>query len=126
MHTVILGNGIVALSIAFRLAKRLGSGDRITIVGRSHRHGSATLAAAAKLVPKSATQVKVRAVGYVQPSAFHGNDISLSTKRARVVAAALRDEGIEGTYSISGRGPAARRGAEARRVDITISFTPTG
>ena len=84
------------------------------------------LAAAAKLVPKSATQVKVRAVGYVQPSAFHGNDISLSTKRARVVAAALRDEGIEGTYSISGRGPAARRGAEARRVDITISFTATG
>ena len=49
MHTVILGNGIVALSIAFRLAKRLGSGDRITIVGRSHRHGSATLAAAAML-----------------------------------------------------------------------------
>ena len=42
------------------------------------------LAAAAKLVPKSATQVKVKSVGYVQPSALHGNDISLSTKRARV------------------------------------------
>ena len=84
------------------------------------------LAAAAKLVPTSATQVKVGAVGYVQPSAFHGNDTSLATKRARVVAAALRDEGIEGTYSVIGRGHAARRGAEARRVDITISFTATG
>ena len=42
------------------------------------------LAAAAKLVPKLATQVKVRAAGYVQPSALHGNDISLSTMRARV------------------------------------------
>ena len=84
------------------------------------------LASAAKLVPKLATQVKVRAVGYVQPSALHGNDISLSTKRAHVVVAALRDKGIEGTYSVSGRELAAQRGAEARRVDITISVTATG
>jgi outer membrane protein OmpA-like peptidoglycan-associated protein len=60
------------------------------------------LAAAAKLVPKLVAQVKVRAVGYVQPSALHSSDISLSTKRARVVADALRDEGIEGAYSVSG------------------------
>ena len=84
-----------------------------------------TLAAAAKLVPESATQVKVSAVGYVQPSAFHGNDISLSTKRARVVAAALRNKGIGGAATVSGRGRAEQRGAEARRVDVIISFTPT-
>ena len=84
-----------------------------------------TLAAAAKLVPESATQVKVSAVGYVQPSAFHGNDISLSTTRARVVAAALRNKGIGGASTVSGRGRAEQRGAEARRVDVVISFTPT-
>ena len=82
------------------------------------------LAAAAKLIPESATQVTVSAVGYVQPSAFHGNDISLSTKRARVVAAALRNEGIGGASTVSGRGRAEQRGAEARRVDIVITYTP--
>ena len=82
------------------------------------------LAAAAKLVPESATQVKVSAVGCVQPSAFHGNDISLSTKRARVVAAALRNKGIGGASTVSGRGRAEQRGAEARRVDIVITYTP--
>lgn len=49
MHTVILGNGIIALTTAFRLAKRSGPHDRITLVGRSAREGSATLAAAAML-----------------------------------------------------------------------------
>lgn len=49
MHTVILGNGIVALSTAFRLVQRwtAASTDTITIVGRFERPGSATLAAAA-------------------------------------------------------------------------------
>ena len=49
MHTVILGNGIIALTTAFRLTKRLGPDDRISIVGRHERVGSATLAAAAML-----------------------------------------------------------------------------
>ncbi len=82
------------------------------------------LAAAAKLVPESATQVKVSAVGYVQPSANHANDISLSTKRARVAAAALRNKGIGGASTVSGRGRAEQRGAEARRVDVVITYTP--
>ena len=82
------------------------------------------LAAAAKLVPESATQVKIRAVGYVQPSANYANDISLSTRRARVVAAALRNKGIDATYAVSGRGRAEQRGAEARRVDVVITYTP--
>lgn len=49
MHTIILGNGIVGLTTAFRLAKRAGPDNRITVVGRSSRPGSATLAAAAML-----------------------------------------------------------------------------
>jgi glycine oxidase len=49
MNTVILGNGIVAQSIAFRLAQRSTASDRITIVGNPSRPGSATLAAAAML-----------------------------------------------------------------------------
>lgn len=49
MHTIIAGNGILALTTAFRLAKRLGSSDQITVIGKSARPGSATLAAAAML-----------------------------------------------------------------------------
>lgn len=49
MHHVILGNGIVALSTAFRLARRATDADKITIIGKSAREGSATLAAAAML-----------------------------------------------------------------------------
>ncbi len=49
MHTVILGNGIIALTIAFRLARRSAPDDRITVIGKRTRPGSATLAAAAML-----------------------------------------------------------------------------
>lgn len=49
MRYVIVGNGIVALSIAFRLARRNSPGDSVCIVGESSRVGSATLAAAAML-----------------------------------------------------------------------------
>ena len=49
MHAVIIGNGIVALSSAFRLLRRGGSDLRITIVGDWQRGGSATLAAGAML-----------------------------------------------------------------------------
>lgn len=49
MHHIIIGNGIVALSTAFRLARRAGDADRITIIGKTSREGAATLAAAAML-----------------------------------------------------------------------------
>lgn len=49
MHTVIIGNGILALSTAFRLARRAKADDKITIIGKTSREGSATLAAAAML-----------------------------------------------------------------------------
>jgi glycine/D-amino acid oxidase-like deaminating enzyme len=49
MHHVIIGNGIVALSTAYRLAQRAGDNDQIIVIGKSSREGSATLAAAAML-----------------------------------------------------------------------------
>ncbi len=49
MEYVIVGNGIIGLSTAFRLLQRIGSADRVTIVGPQPRPGSATLAAAAML-----------------------------------------------------------------------------
>lgn len=49
MHTVILGNGIVAQTIAFRLLQRARTNNKITIIGKSAREGSATLAAGAML-----------------------------------------------------------------------------
>lgn len=49
MHTVIIGNGIIALSTAFRLGRRAKSDDVITIIGKPSREGCATLAAAAML-----------------------------------------------------------------------------
>ena len=49
MHYIFIGNGIISLSTAFRLLKNLSSSCEITIVGKSSRIGSATLAAAAML-----------------------------------------------------------------------------
>jgi glycine oxidase len=49
MHIIIIGNGIIALSTAFRLSKKLAKNDKITIIGKNTREGSATMAAAAML-----------------------------------------------------------------------------
>ena len=47
MDYVIVGNGIIALTVAFRLSRKLSAADTITIIGPENRVGSATLAAAA-------------------------------------------------------------------------------
>ena len=49
MHTVVVGNGIIGMTIAFRLARRAGSNDRISLIGKGSRPGSASLAAGAML-----------------------------------------------------------------------------
>ena len=49
MHYILIGNGIISLSTAFRLLKDLSSSSKITIIGAKERVGSATLAAAAML-----------------------------------------------------------------------------
>lgn len=49
MDYVIIGNGIIALSTAFRLTQKIENTDTITIIGPSSRPASATMAAAAML-----------------------------------------------------------------------------
>ena len=49
MDYVIIGNGILALTVAFRLSKSVEPRDSITIIGPNERIGSATKAAAAML-----------------------------------------------------------------------------
>jgi glycine oxidase len=49
MKYVIIGNGILAHSIAYRLLDNLGAHDQIVLIGPMDRPGSATLAAAAML-----------------------------------------------------------------------------
>lgn len=49
MRYLIVGNGIIAMTSAFRLLKKVAPGDVITIIGPQDRIGSATLAAAAML-----------------------------------------------------------------------------
>jgi glycine oxidase len=49
MNIVLVGNGILSLTTAFRLLNKCADADRIYIVGPKSRPGSATLAAAAML-----------------------------------------------------------------------------
>ena len=49
MNYIFIGNGIISLSTAFRLIKNLKGSDKIIILGKGDRPGSATLAAPAML-----------------------------------------------------------------------------
>jgi len=49
MHIVVVGNGIIALTTAFRMLQRSSADLRITLIGERQRPGSATLAAGAML-----------------------------------------------------------------------------
>ncbi len=49
MRYVVLGNGIISLTIAFELLKMINTQDEIVIIGPSSRIGGATLSAAAML-----------------------------------------------------------------------------
>jgi uncharacterized repeat protein (TIGR02543 family) len=90
---------------------------------------SATLNAASKkslqsVVKKTGKKVNTAVVvGFVQPVGPQDNDQSLSTARARTVAAYLKSLGMRGTFKVKGDGRAEESGAQARRVDIRITFT---
>ncbi|NVK33320.1 MAG: FAD-dependent oxidoreductase [Rhodobacteraceae bacterium] len=49
MQYVVIGNGIIAMSSAFRLLSKISANDTIILIGPNERVGSATLAAAAML-----------------------------------------------------------------------------
>lgn len=59
-------------------------------------------------------------VGYVQKSGSSVNDVQLSTQRARVVSAFLRQEGLKGRLLVRGEGVSDLGGASARRVDVSV------
>ena len=61
-------------------------------------------------------------LGFVQPTSISGNDASLSTERARNVAAFLKSRGLKGTYVVRGEGKAPERTAIARRVVVTVTY----
>ena len=62
-------------------------------------------------------------VGFVQQTSSTSNDQSLSTQRARNVAAYLKSKGVKGAYQVRGDGVAGP-GNDARRVNITITYQP--
>lgn len=66
--------------------------------------------------------VRVVSIGFVQPTARMDDDESLSTQRARNVAAFLRSLGVGGTYVVRGDGVAKERVATARRVNVTVTY----
>jgi len=64
--------------------------------------------------------LKTVAIGFVQQTLTTSNDLSLSTQRARNVAAYLRSRGLGGAFDVRGEGVAGP-GANARRVTVTMT-----
>lgn len=76
-----------------------------------------------KLVKTTGKQgVRTVVVGLVQPVGGVANDHALSTARANAVAKQLKSLGLRGAYSVKGDGRASESGAQARRVDVTVTF----
>jgi outer membrane protein OmpA-like peptidoglycan-associated protein len=61
-------------------------------------------------------------IGFVQPTQVATNDESLSTTRARTVARYLRTCGLKGALVVRGDGVASQTGANARRVDVKVTY----
>lgn len=74
-------------------------------------------------IPRSATNVTVQSVAYVQPEDYRGNDFKLSAQRAQNVGSRLKAKGVKGRYYVSGKGRAKQTGSKARRTEIVIAYT---
>lgn len=83
--------------------------------------GRRALDALARKAGRSGRQAVV--VGFVQQTSSTGNDQSLSTRRARAVAAYLKSKGVKGAYAVRGDGIAGP-GNDARRSNVTITYRP--
>jgi predicted outer membrane repeat protein len=76
------------------------------------------------LVKKTGTSgVKIASVGFVQRGTVSSNDETLSTQRARNVAAYLRELGLKGQFIVQGNGVAQETDDTARRVNVTVTYT---
>jgi uncharacterized repeat protein (TIGR02543 family) len=86
--------------------------------------GKRALDALAKKVGRSGKAGKrAVVVGFVQQTSSTRNDDSLSTRRARAVAAYLKSKGVKGLYQVRGEGIAGP-GNDARRVNVDINYRP--
>jgi len=83
------------------------------------REGKAKLNALVKRAKRNG--MRTVAIGFVQETPSTSNDQSLSTQRARNVAAYLRSRGLSGAYVVRGDGIAGP-GATARRVNVTVTY----
>jgi outer membrane protein OmpA-like peptidoglycan-associated protein len=81
--------------------------------------GEATLNGLVRKAKKQGVRTVV--LGFVQETATTSNDDSLSTQRARAVAAYLRDRGLKGAYAIRGDGVGGP-GDAARRVNVSVTY----
>lgn len=109
---------------ATKAAVKASARDSVFFAPLSTRLTPEAKASLRALVKKTGTKViSVQSVGFVQPTASTGNDQALSTARARTVAAYLRSLGVKGDYTVRGDGRDEATGAQARRVDITITYT---
>lgn len=82
----------------------------------------ASLRSVAAKVRSGDGAVRSVVVGYVQPTGGSANDGALSAARARAVAAYLRTLGVKGVYVVRGDGRASESGAQARRVNVAITY----
>lgn len=89
---------------------------------------SAALTTSAKKALRALAQGRARAttkivsIGYVQPNNTTANDKSLSTQRAKAVAAYLRTLGVKGTITTRGDGIANQTGPAGRKAIVTLTF----
>ena len=82
----------------------------------------ATLTDAVKSLPKGAKAVSAVCTGYVQGTSDTSNDFTLSTQRAKKVAAQMEADKLTGKYYVTGRGIAKESGAKGRKVIVTVTY----
>lgn len=68
---------------------------------------------------------RVLVVGFVQPTKSTGNDLALSRDRAQSVVRYLRNLGLTGRFVVRGDGSARESGSIARRVEVSVTYSPT-
>jgi len=83
----------------------------------------ATLTALRNKVPTKATKIDVLIHGFVQPDRNTANDKALSRSRAANVTSFLKGKGLPGEHTVIGLGRAGDKGAKARRVEVTVTYT---
>jgi outer membrane protein OmpA-like peptidoglycan-associated protein len=88
----------------------------------AHLTGTAKSSLKALAKGRAATATKSVVVGYVQDSGLTSNNQTLSTQRAKAIAAYLRSLGLKGTVTTRGDGVAKETGSAGRKAVVTIRY----